>query len=216
MQKSLAVVVCIQRRVLNCRHDRCSLAFWWLKLSRISSLQLHSHFVDIELLNPAPMNGEDAGVDRSILMTKETKPLPPLQAEIQTAHAAFKVPTATRRQNCRYIPKLTILLDSLVFDQAALLQLGLLTRFQRDVRALGVQDYASKPPSSMTNALMQACKDYNGACNSMEAQIVRLFHLPLRRSPTETYFLRCGPGQHCSTKQMNTQVLCIPVQAIST
>lgn len=148
------------------------------------------------------MDRQDASLDGSVLMTNENKAPPPLQAEIQTAHAAFKVPTATRWQNRGLHPELTILFALLAFDQTALLQLGLLTRFQRDVRTLGVQDYASKPPSNMTNALLQASKDYIGACNSMEAQIVNLLHNASYGGLAETYFLRCVPEQHYSMKRM--------------
>lgn len=68
---------------------------------------------------------------------------------------------------------LTTLYDALSC-QTALLQLGLLSRFQRDIRTLGVQDYAAKPPSNMTYALLQALKTYNEACDSMETQLVSL------------------------------------------
>ncbi|KAK9899991.1 hypothetical protein P389DRAFT_207573 [Cystobasidium minutum MCA 4210] len=92
------------------------------------------------------MDADNAGTDGTSFVTSDNGTAAPLQAEIQTAHAALK---------------------------SALLQLGLLSRFQRDVRTLGVQDYASKPPSNLTNALTQALKAYNDACNNMEMQIMR-------------------------------------------
>jgi hypothetical protein len=58
-------------------------------------------------------------------------------------------------------------------SQTAIAQLGLVLRFHRDVKALGVESYAAKAPGSITRPLTHAIKEYNDACDTMEAELVR-------------------------------------------
>ena len=101
---------------------------------------------------------------------------PALLTEIEQTRASLKVILYFIFRACWPGPEFILVslqTFSLYDIQSALLQIGLVLRFHRDVKVLGVESYAAKAPQSITRALEQAMKDYEGACDAMEEQLVR-------------------------------------------